>query len=101
MRTTSYVKATYTTRACYDTLEISKLHMITDIKDMEITVKINDYHKRISCDVCGKSMRSDNLKRHKLTHKDLLSLPDDEIKQELKARHTIEKEKEIKRKRIE
>ena len=34
-------------------------------------------HKRI---VCDNPMRSDNLKQHKETHKDLLSLPNDEIK---------------------
>ena len=39
-------------------------------------------------------MRSDTLKAHNLTHKDLLSLPEDEIKEELKARHAQQLEQE-------
>ena len=68
---------------------------------MEVTVKFNDRHKEVLCDICGKPMRSNNLKRHILIHKDLLSLTDDVIKEELEARHTIKKEKEIKKQRIE
>ncbi len=68
---------------------------------MEVTVKVQDRHKNVSCDVCGKSMRSNNLRRHRLIHKDLLSLPDDEIKEQLKIRHEIKKEREIKQQRVE
>ena len=39
-------------------------------------------------------MRSDKLKAHSLTHKDLLSLPEDEMKEELKARHAQQLERE-------
>ena len=52
--------------------------------------------KTNSCTICDKPMRSDNLKRHKQIHKDLLSLPDDEIKNELKSRQKIKKKKEEK-----
>ena len=38
---------------------------------MEIAVKRKYYRKMVPCDVCGKSMRSDNLKRHMHVHKDL------------------------------
>ena len=38
-------------------------------------------------------MKSDNSKRHKETHKDLLSLPDNEIKDELKSRQEFKKNK--------
>ena len=48
-------------------------------------------NKKAECDVCNKLMRSDHLKRHKQTHQDLLSLPDNEIKNELKARQEIKK----------
>ena len=68
---------------------------------MEVTVKVNDRHKTVLCDICGKLMRSNNLRRHRMIHKDLLSLPDDVIKEELKVRHAIKKEKEIKKQRIE
>ena len=41
--------------------------------------KRQDRHKKVECDVCNKLMRSDHLKRHKQTHRDLLSLPVNEI----------------------
>ena len=51
-------------------------------------------NRKVTCLVCGKCMRSDTLKAHNLTHKDLLSLPEDEIKEELKARHAQQLERE-------
>ena len=63
--------------------------------------KIQDRHKTVVCDICDKSMRSNNLRRHKQTHKDLLSLPDDEIKNELVTRQEIKKKQEEKIQRIE
>ena len=35
-------------------------------------------HKHIHCSIYGKSMRSDHMKRHTKTHKDILSLPEEE-----------------------
>ena len=58
-------------------------------------------NKTIKCDVCSKFMRSDHLKRHKETHKDLLSLHDDEIKEELKTRQEIKKKQAEKLQRIQ
>ena len=58
--------------------------------------KMQDRHRQVECDVYGKPMRSNNLKRHKKTHKDLLSLPDNEIKDELKSRQEIKKRHEEK-----
>ena len=46
-------------------------------------------------------MRDDTLQRHMKTQKDLLSLPEEELKEELRARHTINMERVAKRKRIE
>jgi len=46
-------------------------------------------------------MRSDNLQRHKQVHKDILSLSDDEIKEELRARQEINKKQQVKLQRIE
>ena len=43
---------------------------------------MQDRHRQVECDVYGKPMRSNNLKRHKKTHKDL-SLSDSEIKDEV------------------
>ena len=62
---------------------------------------MNNRNRNAECDVCGKLMRSDNLTRHKQTHKDLLSLPDDEIKNELVTRQEIKKKQEEKIQRIE
>ena len=52
-----------------------------------------DRHKKVRCLVCGKSMRSDHLKRHTKTHMDLLSMTDDEVRDELKAE--LQKEKRL------
>ena len=63
--------------------------------------KMQDRHKKVECDVCSKLMRSDNLKRHKQTHRDLLSLPVNEIKNELETRQEIKKKREEKIQKIE
>ena len=57
-------------------------------------------NKKVECDVCLKRMRSDHLIRHKLTHKDLLSLPEDQIRVELEARQAIKEKQEAKVKKI-
>ena len=53
--------------------------------------KMQNRNKKVECDVCSKIMRSDHLKRHKQIHRDLLSLPDNEIKNELETRQEIKK----------
>ena len=57
-------------------------------------------HKIIKCLVCEKWMRKDNAQRHGSTHKDLLSLPEEEIEIELKSRHEEKVETERKRQKI-
>ena len=54
-------------------------------------------HKMVLCDICKKSMRSDHLKRHMQVHKDLLLLPDDEIKEELRIRQQFKEKKELRK----
>ena len=49
---------------------------------MEIAVKRKYYRKMVPCDVCGKSMRSDNLKRHMQVHKDLRPENKEKVKRE-------------------
>ena len=39
------------------------------------------------CEVCEKGMKSDNYDRHLKIHKDLLTLPSDEMEEKLKTRH--------------
>ena len=53
--------------------------------------KMLNRNRKAECNVCGKAMRSDHLKRHKKIHKDLLSLPDNEIKDELKSQQEFKK----------
>ena len=68
---------------------------------MESKMHRTNRNRKAECDVCGKPMRSDNLKRHKLTHKDLLALPDNEIKNELETRQELKKKREEKIRKIE
>ena len=62
---------------------------------------MQDRHRQIECDVCYRPMRSNNLHRHKKIHKDLLSLPDNEIKDELQSREEFKKKREEKIQKIE
>ena len=60
-------------------------------------------NKKRKCEVCEKWMRSDVLGRHMKIHKDLLTLPSDEMEEELKARHArklVRLEKEEKRQKV-
>ena len=60
-----------------------------------------NYNKKVSCTVCGRCMRSDNIARHMTTHQDLLSLSEEEVKEELHARHAVMMEREAKCQRIQ
>ena len=53
-------------------------------------------NKHICCSICGKSMRSDVLKRHHCIHKDILTLPEEEARQELRIRHEVKLQREEK-----
>ena len=57
-------------------------------------------YKKLMCEVCEKWMRSDKLGRHAKIHKDLLSLPEEEIKTELKRRHDEKVEQTEKRQKV-
>ena len=46
----------------------------------------NDRHEQVECTVCFRKMRSDNLKRHMRKHRDLYSLDENEIREEIKER---------------
>ena len=58
-------------------------------------------NKQVRCVVCSRSIRSDNLKRHATIHKDILSMSEDEVREELKARYAVSLEREEKRQKIE
>ena len=57
-------------------------------------------NKIIRCKVCSKCIRSDNLKRHMGTHKDILVMSDDEAREELRARHAVQLHREERRQEI-
>ena len=57
-------------------------------------------HRRSKCRVCEKWMRGDHLKGHMKTHKDLLSLSNEEIEEELRSRQHFKIEQEAKRRKV-
>ena len=62
---------------------------------------LKDRHRTIQCNVCGRVMRSDTVKRHMRSHKDLLSMNDAEVREELRKRNEIHTQKEERRQRVE
>ena len=58
-------------------------------------------HKTVRCIICSKCMRSDHLKRHMETHKDITSMTNDEARDELRARHAAQIQREERRQEIE
>ena len=45
------------------------------------TSRHGNRHRDVRCHVCSKTMKSNNLKRHQKTHKGLLSLNDNEVRE--------------------
>ena len=60
-----------------------------------------DRHRKVRCPTCGRSMRSDNLKRHGKIHDIVLDINENEAREELKARHAAKLERAEKIQRIE
>ena len=56
---------------------------------MEATSQTTDRHKQAECKVCLRRMRSNNLKRHMLKHRELHTLDEDEIRDEIKRRKKL------------
>ena len=54
--------------------------------------KRQNRNKNAECDACGRSIRSDTVKRYKQIHNDLVSLPDNHVREELKARQEKKKQ---------
>ena len=48
-------------------------------------IKMSNRNKKVNCSVCHNMLRADTLKRHMKTHKDLLSLPEGELEEELRS----------------
>ena len=41
-----------------------------------------DRHRRVDCTICDKSMRSNNLKQHRATHKGILLMAENQVHRE-------------------
>ena len=51
-------------------------------------------HNLTECNVCLRKMRSDNLKRHVLKHRELNTLDKEEIREEVKRREKLRETRE-------
>ena len=43
--------------------------------------RVLNRNKHIRCSICARSIRSDHVKRHARTHKDMLSMADEDIRE--------------------
>ena len=48
-----------------------------------------DQHRQVECKICLRKMQSNNLKRHMLKHRELHTLDEDEIREEIKRRKKL------------
>ena len=58
-------------------------------------------NKKVQCKVCGRCIRSDHMKRHSWTHQDILTMPEDEAREELRRRNDNCLEREEKYQKLE
>ena len=58
------------------------------------TSRSTDRHKQVECKVCLRNMRSNTLKRHMLKHRELHTLDEDEIHDEIKRRKKLRETRE-------
>ena len=83
---------------CYDSN-----HIITT-RDSILSFFIGmemDRRKKIQCKVCGRCIRSDNIKRHARTHQDILTMSEDEAREELRRRNDNFLDREEKYQKLE
>ena len=58
------------------------------------TIRNRNRNKEVQCQVCLRKMRSDTLKRHMLKHRELHSLDEDEMRDEIKQRKKLRETRE-------
>ena len=58
-------------------------------------------NKTVRCTICAKSVRSDNLKCHMRSHRDILAMSDEAMRDELRARHSTRVHRQERRQVIE
>ena len=59
-----------------------------------------DRHKTVRCNVCGRCMLSNKLKRHVRTHKDILTMSNEEARLELRNRNAVQMQREERRQNL-
>ena len=64
------------------------------MQKIEEQAQSTDRHKQVECKVCLRKMRSNNLKRHMLKHRELNTLDEDEIRDEIKRRKKLRETRE-------
>ena len=57
-------------------------------------IRKRNRNKQVECKVCLRKMRSDHLKRHMLKHRELNTLDEDEIRDEIKRRMKLRETRE-------
>ena len=62
--------------------------------------KSTNRNKKVRCSICNRAIRSDNVNRHARTHADILNMSEDEVREELRNRHTDQMQREEKRQKI-
>ena len=68
---------------------------------MELVKKRKNGNIMVRCKICSKNIRSDTVKRHQRTHKDLHVMDEQEVRVELRARQECAMEREQKRQLVE
>ena len=58
-------------------------------------------NKKMQCKVCGRCVRSDHMKRHARTHQDILTMSEEEAREELRRRNDCFLEREEKFQKLE
>ena len=57
-------------------------------------------HKKVRCNICGKYILSDTLNRHAQTHTDILSMSEEEAREELQTRNKVYMQREERRQKV-
>ena len=67
---------------------------------MENEWKELNRNKQVRCPVCARSIRSDNAKRHARTHKNILTMSDQDVREELRSRQVVKIHREEQQQRV-
>ena len=63
--------------------------IMTETNSTEEKARRKNGNKTVRCIICNRCMRSDHLKQHMHTHKDIIDMTDEEVREELRERQTL------------